>query len=330
MSVGAPSDHRDQASRLRAMVSSLQGPGVHLVTWAERVTPAETRQPVVHPPQPRQHPIREVRIPVIAVTSGKGGVGKTNLSVNLSIALTRLGARVSLVDADLGLANADLLCGMSPTTRVDALCEGAGRRSMDQIAVPAPGGFRLVPGSVGVSRIASMGESARRVLLDGLADLERESDVIVVDTGAGIHDTVSTFVRQADLVLVVATPEPTSIADAYALMKSLRSDGGEPPVFALVVNEAADQSEAINVHGRLAGTCKKFLGHTLPLVGIIRKDDAVEDAVRARRPFLLGTPRARASRDVVDLAGRVARTLGLEPGPGAARGRGLFGFLRGR
>ncbi|MDX2130575.1 MAG: AAA family ATPase [Planctomycetota bacterium] len=274
--------------------------------------------------------MREVRIPVVAITSGKGGVGKTTLSVNLSIALTRRGCRVSLVDADLGLANADVLCGMSPTTRVDALCdrEPGVARSMDQIAVPAPGGFRLVPGSVGVARIASLGDDARRILLDGLADLERESDVILIDTGAGIHDAVSTFVRAADLVLVVATPEPTSIADAYALMKCVRAQSTEPPVFALVVNEVTGDAEALHVHQRLAATCKKFLGFPLPLVGIVRRDDAVEDAVRARRPLLIGTPRARASRDVGDLAGRVARTLNLESKVVRPAGRGLFGMFR--
>lgn len=335
-----PAPPRDQASRLRAMVSSLTGPGVQITTWAEKHHAPHTSRtqgaaptPTPQPPAPR----RETKVPVVAITSGKGGVGKTSVSVNLAIALSKRGCRVALVDADLGLANADLLCGLNPTTRLDAVLETrpglTPRRSLDQIAIKAPGGFRLVPGAVGVSRIANMPAAQRETILDGLADLERESDIILVDTGAGLSDGVTGFVREADLALVVTTPEPTSIADAYALMKCLivegQTLGTQVPVFSMVANMVESQDEALSVHGRLSGTCKKFLGLTLPLIGIVRQDAALVDSVRERKPVVIGTPRAKSSRDIDDLAGRLMRTLRV--GPVASRGerRGLFAWLSG-
>lgn len=320
---------RDQASRLRALVSSLSGPGVSIVTWADRSAPA----PSAHRAAPAKPVRRETSIPVVAITSGKGGVGKTSLSVNLAIGLSRRGVRTSLVDADLGLANADLLCGLNPTTRLDAAVDasrsGEPRRSLDQIAIKAPGGFRLVPGAVGVSRIANLPASQRETILDGLADLERESDLILVDTGAGLSDGVTSFVREADLVLVVASPEPTSTADSYALMKCLVTEG-HPPVFALVANMVESEREALNVHQRLSATCKRFLGLTLPLVGIVHRDEDLVDSVRERVPVMLGTPRARSSRDIEDLAARLMRTLNVGPLDRRTVRRSLFGWFSGR
>lgn len=328
-----PPPPRDQASRLRAMVSSLSGPGVSIVTWAERPQPKPApAAPLYAPAPPLPAPRRETTVPVIALTSGKGGVGKTSVSVNLAISLTRRGCRTALVDADLGLANADLLCGLNPTTRLDALLESSsarGRRSLDQIAVRAPGGFRLVPGAVGVTRLANLLPAQRDAVLDGLADLERDSDVVLMDTGAGIGDAVTGFLHEADLVLIVATPDPTSIADSYALMKCLCA-AGQPPVFGLVTNMVASQDEALDVHTRLAGTCKKFLGLTLPLVGIVRRDPALASSVRERHPVTLGTPRASSSRDIDDLAARVMRSLRIGPERSRATRRGLFGWLTGR
>jgi len=320
---------RDQASRLRTMVSGAPSPNVSVVHWSDRSAAQRTVTVNLAPRPPR----RDVSIPVVAITSGKGGVGKTNLSVNLSVALSNRGCRVSLLDADLGLANADLLCGLNPTNRLDVAADPARsqatRRSLDQIAMKAPGGFRLVPGSVGVARMANLSAGQRETILDGLADLERESDVILIDTGAGLNDSVTSFVMESDLTAVIATPEPTSIADAYALIKCV-VQSGRPPIFALVVNQARDQDEALHVHARIASTCKRFLGLTLPLVGIIRRDEAVSEAVRDRIPFAIGTPRAKASRDVAEMAGRLMRTLEFGPKEQRQDRRGLFGWLSGR
>ncbi|MFA6043466.1 MAG: P-loop NTPase [Phycisphaerales bacterium] len=330
----------DQASRLRAMVQSVYGPGVAMITYAEKAGPPARFGREVKPESPRipptpPEPVAPTRtVPVIAITSGKGGVGKTSISVNLSIALSKLGRRVSLLDADLGLANADLLCGMNPTNRLDAAIDpsrtdGQATRLLSHIAVDAPGGFKLVPGSAGLARMANLSQLQRTALLAGLIDLEAFSDVVLVDTGAGLSDQVTSFVAAADLALVVVSPDPTSIADAYAMIKCV-ARLPNPPRFAIAVNMADSEDEGFEVHGRMSATCRKFLGFNVPLFGVVRRDAAAQDAVRARVPMSIGTPRARASRDIERIAERVVTTLGIKPGrmPEKTRG-GFFSWLSG-
>lgn len=321
---------RDQASRLRAMVSNVYGPGVAMATFAEPTDAAHIRTAAGAPPVTP----RERSVPVVAITSGKGGVGKTSLAVNLAIALQGLGCRTSLLDADLGLANADVMCGINPTTRLDSAVDRAGpgrsARSLGQIAMIAPGGFRLVPGAVGIARMANLPAAQRAVILDGLTDLEAHSDIILVDTGAGLSDGVTSFVAAADLAVVVATPEPTSIADAYAMIKCA-ARAIDPPDFALVVNQCENEDEGMAVHARIASTCKKFLHFSLPLLGSVRRDGAVPASVRSRTPLLLGTPRAKAGQDIREVAAMLTRKLPLRlrPEPLSHR-RGLFGWFRAR
>ncbi|MBI1190840.1 MAG: P-loop NTPase [Tepidisphaera sp.] len=323
----------DQASRLRAMVQSVYGPGVAVVTYAERARFAREEKPEIPrasaPPAP---PSRSV--PLIAVTSGKGGVGKTSVSVNLAVALSKLGRRISLLDADLGLANADLLCGMNPVNRLDAAIDpsrtdGVASRALSQIAVDAPGGFKLVPGSAGLARMANLSHSQRAALLQGLIDLESFSDAVLVDTGAGLSEQVTAFVAAADLALVVVSPDPTSIADAYAMIKCV-SRMPSPPKFALVVNMAESEDEGFEVHKRMSATCSRFLGFGVPLFGVVRRDAAAQEAVRARVPVMVGTPRARSSRDIERIAERLATSLAIKPGrtPEKPRG-GFFSWLGG-
>lgn len=329
----------DQASRLRAMVQSVYGPGVTMITYAEkagaaRFARADKGDAARIPQPPAEPPVPARTVPVIAVTSGKGGVGKTSLSVNLAIVLSKIGRRVSLLDADLGLANADLLCGMNPTNRLDAAIDpgrtdGQATRPLSHIAVDAPGGFKLVPGSAGLARMANLSQPQRAALLAGLVDLESFSDVVLVDTGAGLSDQVTAFVAAADLALVVVSPDPTSIADAYAMIKCV-ARGPNPPRFAIVVNMAEHEDEGFEVHGRMSATCRKFLGFNVPLFGVVRRDAAAQDAVRARVPLAIGTPRARASRDIERVANRVVTALGIKCGrlPEKTRG-GFFSWLHG-
>jgi flagellar biosynthesis protein FlhG len=274
-------------------------------------------------------------------------VGKTSTCVNLAIALAQSKLRATLLDADLGLANADVLCGMTPTTRLDAVIEASQReqsiygrvpirRSLSQIAVDAPGGFRLVPGSVGISRMANLPVAQREQILRGLSDLEAESDVVLIDTGAGLSDSVTTFAAAADLTIVVATPEPTSIADAYAMIKCvahLRATKAPGTGFrtAVVINQALTKAEGQAVHARIAATSKRFLGIEPPLLGIILQDAAVPASVRARKPVLLHDPSAKICKDLRAVSANLAHLLGIQkaPEPAPAR-RGLFGFLRGK
>lgn len=303
----------DQASRLRALVEaarSRDGTASKAPTAARRTAP------------------------IIAVTSGKGGVGKTTLCVNLCIALANSGVRATLVDADLGMANADLVCGLKPTRRLERVVglAGAGgvggpvpsphdvgriaRSTLRDIAVQAPGGFRLVPGSVGIAHMAGLDPAERAIIIDALAELDRDSDVLMVDTGAGVSPGVMSFVRAADLALVVVTPEPTSIADAYALIKCLLRGPGAPqasltPQIGLVVNQAADAAEGSAVYARIAAVAERFLGMRPAMLGCIPADPGVPRAVRARRPFLLDQSRTGAALAVTDLAATLSRRLKL-------------------
>lgn len=338
----------DQATRLRAIVEA-----------------AERRSGDPHPPAPTSgrarglphdvHPRRRAK--VISVSSGKGGVGKTNASVNMSIALAQSGVRTILLDADLGMANADVLCGVTPTRRLehfigvsDLAPDGRPRtpqdaaalaeRSLRDLAVDAPGGFRLIPGSVGVARMAELSSREQARLIAGLVELDRDADTIVVDTGAGLGREVIAFIETADLALIIATPEPTSIADAYALIKcatrhaarahGLRaSEAGAGPRMALVVNQATSRTEAAAVHARINAVASRFLGITLPMLGWIAQDARVGAAVRARRPVLLDSPGCAASRDLVSLAAATWAFLAPSPetgGPEKSQG-GLSGWL---
>ena len=302
----------DQASRLRTLVGA-----------AERA------------PEPR--PVRRAKI--VAIASGKGGAGKTNTSVNLAIALTDLGHRVTLLDADLGMANADVLCGLAPTTRLDRALgvsdrpvAGGRRPALAEIAVEAPGGFRLIPGAVGIARMADLSQPERARLVAGLAELEGDADVVVVDTGAGVSRGVTAFVEAADLAIVVVTPEPTSVTDAYGLIKCVvgaaMSGAVTPPRLVLLVNQAASEDEARSVHARIASVAARFLSYTIPLLGWVALDPRVPAAVRRRRPLLLESPRCPASRDLRVVARTMDRELRLHAAAsGTGRAAGLPGLI---
>lgn len=300
----------DQAARLRALAGAAR---------VAAVAPVEAA--------PQARPTRR-SAKIVAVSSGKGGVGKSNVAVNLSIALASppYGLRVTLLDADLGTANADVLCGVMPRARLEEVA--AGVRSMREIAVEAPGGFRLVPGSAGIARMADLPAVHRERLVAAVSELEADADVVIVDTAAGVGAGVTSFLRLADLGVVVTTPEPPAIADAYALVKCVagrRGQGAEharASTLALVVNQVADAAEAAAVHARIAGVCVRFLGLALPMLGHVAHDLRVVAAVRQRRPLLVVDPRAPASRDVRAVAGAVAQRLGVGAARAAAGGVG--------
>lgn len=305
----------DQATRLRALMDRLAKHAPHANGPASGGVSDQAASST------DAAPVRAA--PIIAVASGKGGVGKTNVSVNLAIALAQRGLRVTLLDADLGVANADLLCGINPAARVE---QALAKRDcgLEDFAVDAPGGFRLVPGTVGISRAADLGLADRQRLVQGLIRLGQTNDVLIVDTGAGVGSMVTTFVAAADLALVVVTPEPTSIADAYALIKCVRTMSPtvvssknirpaaiEATNIRLVINQAASEQEAGDVLTRISGVCERFLRCRIGLAGVIAQDPRLIEAVKSRYPVLLRTPRSAASRDLTALGARVAETLGL-------------------
>jgi flagellar biosynthesis protein FlhG len=233
------------------------------------------------------------------VSSGKGGVGKTNLAVNLAAAFAARGQRVVLLDADLGLANADVLCGLTPRATLEDVVSG--ERTLEEVMMVAPGGFRLVPGASGVSRLADMGQMQRRNVLDQLLALERTTDLLIVDTGAGIGANSMAFAAAAHSILVTVTPEPTAIADAYGAIKTLVARGCRDGLN-LVVNMAASEDEGRAVHARIDRVARAFLSTPVRYAGSIPLDPTVPAAVRRRTPVTVAAPEAAASLAIRQLA----------------------------
>lgn len=253
---------------------------------------------------------------VIAVTSGKGGVGKTNLSVNLGVTFARQGRQVLIVDGDLGLANVDILLDETPTrTLADVL---AGRCEVRDVLVRSERyGVTVLPGTSGVAEVADLTEDDRMRLLRGVSELdERQFDTVLVDTGAGIGSNSLFFAAAAAEVLVVTTPEPTALADAYAVIKVLSKRHRVERV-GLVLNHTRDQEEARDVYFRLSELTARFLPVVLEFVGFVPLDPHVPEAVKAQRPVVDLYPAARASRAIVEIADNVL----MRPAPSGASGR---------
>lgn len=237
---------------------------------------------------------------VFSVTSGKGGVGKTNISVNLATALAKKGKRVALVDADLGLANVDVLLGLTPQKNLFHLFhEGANLRD---ILFPTPYGFSILPASSGMSEMLTLSTGQKLELLEAMGELEDELDYLIVDTGAGINDNVLYFNLASQERLVVLTPEPTSLTDAYALIKVLKLTHGVEH-FKVCVNMAPDQKTAKDMFSCLYQACDKFLsGVSLDLAGVIPRDKVLRKAVVNQKPFCELEPEAPASKALNQLA----------------------------
>src|SRR5688572_25378395 len=261
---------------------------------------------------------------VIAVTSGKGGVGKSNVAVNLAITLSAAGKSVVLLDADLGLANADVLCNLDlPSTLAQVISR---KKELRDVMVKAPGGFSLIGGGSGLARLADLGPGDRQRLVNALAELEQQTDIILIDTGAGISPNVLAFTRAADHVLVVTTPEPTAITDAYAVIKVISRDGTDRRV-SLLVNQTRSVAEARIVYERIAKVARQFLGVGVLDAGHMPADEQVPLAVRKRTPFVMASPRAAASASIAQLAMRLEQGAGVKGESGGFFNR-MFGWLR--
>ncbi len=271
---------------------------------------------------PTQSPQRRTAT-VIAVASGKGGVGKTTIAVNAAIALARRGLRTVLVDADLGTANIDVVMNVRSTYDLSHVLRGHG--TINEVAVRLEDGLRLIVGASGLESAADMSPQDRRRLLSELGKLEAEADFIVLDLGAGISQNVLAFAQAADELLVVTTPEPTALTDAYALLKVL-TRARRTPSRGLVVNQASTPREGRQVAERVVSVVARFLGAGLTSWGHILRDEHVALAVRQRIPVLSRYPRAPASAGISALAGRLA---GLTSGQAEPSGffRRAVGFF---
>ncbi len=265
-------------------------------------------------------PVAGDALRIVAVASGKGGVGKTNVAANLAVALARLGQRVCVLDADLGLANLDVLLGLSPEASLLHVLRGE-RRLVD-VMVEGPEGIRIIPAASGFQEMTALGAEERLRLIEEVDALDGTMDVLLIDTAAGISANVLYFAAAAAEVLLVITPEPTSLTDAYALVKVLSAQYGQSE-FLVAVNMAAGAADAEAAFKRLARVSERFLRVRLEYQGYVPYDDAVSRAVRTQLPVVLSAPRTPASLALIELA----RRLGARP-PSAPTGGVQFFFRR--
>lgn len=239
----------------------------------------------------------------LAIVSGKGGVGKTNVAVNLSICLAGRNRRVTLVDLDMGLANADLLLGLTPKYTLAHVISGS--RTLPEITLTAPAGLRFIPGASGLDQLANLSEFERQSLLLQMQGLESSTDTLVFDCGAGIGRSVMRFAQSAQRVMVVTTPEPTSMTDAYATVKVLAREQYRGAV-GLLVNKAAERTDADATHRRIAEVAKRFLNYSVANFGFVLQDTSVVQAVRARSPVVIRFPHCKASQCFAAVADSMA------------------------
>lgn len=234
---------------------------------------------------------------LIAIASGKGGVGKTWFAITLTQALAGQRHRVLLVDCDVGLANVDVQLGLDPERDIGALLKGG---SLDACAMPVAAGFDVVAGRSGSGALAGADQAAAERILDALAAPARW-DVAILDLGAGIEKLQRRLASAADTLLVLTTEEPTALTDAYACLKLAETDvpGGDRRI---VVNMASSRANGERTAAVLQKSCARFLGVTPPLAGVVRRDARVADAIRRQTPFLTRHPASEAARDVEAIA----------------------------
>jgi flagellar biosynthesis protein FlhG len=241
---------------------------------------------------------------VLAVTSGKGGVGKSNVAANLAICLSDIGKKIVLIDADLGLANLDILLPVSARTNLAHVI--AGKKRIQDVIQTGPAQIQVICGASGISRMADLNEFQRQRLIQEMAYLEQMADVIIVDTGAGISPNVLSFCNAADHNLVVTTTEPTSITDAYAMIKTLHRARTDAKI-SLLINMADNRDQAKKLYQRIAAVTRKFLAAPLYDAGYILRDEHLPQAVHQRQPVVLAYPRCQATACFVALAQKLAR-----------------------
>jgi flagellar biosynthesis protein FlhG len=236
---------------------------------------------------------------VVAVTSGKGGVGKTNVTANLAVALAHLGRRVMVLDADLGLGNLDVLLGLTPSfSLADVL---SGQRRLREVLVPGPGGITVLPAGSGFQNLTALSDHQIRELQSEMDELQEETDILLIDTGAGIGRNVTSFATMAQDIIVVAAPEPTSLTDAYALMKVLSTQYGERR-FRLLVSMTRTPTDGQDVYRKLSLVAERFLHISINFLGSIPFDPRLAEAVCQQRPLVELYPQSKAAQAFLGLA----------------------------
>ncbi|WP_163193199.1 MinD/ParA family protein [Clostridium thermarum] len=255
---------------------------------------------------------------IITVTSGKGGVGKSNFVVNLSIALQKAGKRVLVFDADVGMGNDDVLMGFLPKYNVFDIIFND--KTLEEVIIKGPYGVGLVPAGSGLNRIEDIPDNKREEFLNKLAALE-DLDYIIMDTGAGISRTVLGFIACCEDLFILTTPEPTSLTDAYSLLKAVNHFKLKSRA-KVIINRALDEKEALITYNKFNNAVTTFLKMELNYLGMVSEDRKLVQAVRAQQPFILSYPNCDASRDIERIAQRL---IGTEE---KSEGMGVQGFFK--
>jgi flagellar biosynthesis protein FlhG len=268
------------------------------ITGERDLTPPATHRP--HQAAGTGAPRRRCR--AIAVAGGKGGVGKTTVAVNLGMSLAMAGRDVMLLDADMGLANVDVLLGLAPSRHLGHLLDGSA--SLEELVLEAPHGLKIIPGGSGARRLAQLGNGEHAAVIRAFDELPKPPDYLLVDTAAGLSDNVAMFAAAADDVVVVVCDEPASLTDAYALVKVLSRDFGVRR-FRFVANLVRNAGEARALHQKLAKVCDRFLDVVLDFMGFVPQDERLRQAIRRQNAVVDLWPAARSSQAFKQLAGAV-------------------------
>lgn len=285
----------DQAEKLRAMVQSLPTKPSSSVIKASRTNAR-----------------------VITVTSGKGGVGKTNFTVNLALALAKMGQKVFILDADLGMGNVDVVLGCSAPYNLLHILEGG--FSLADIISEGPLGIKFLSGGSGIYKLANLNELQLARIVNQITLLDDLADIILIDTGAGINKSVMNFVVAADEVIIVTTPEPTAITDAYAMMKTYSNQAGTAAL-KVVINRVMEQDEGNIAADKLIKVSLKFLGLSISSLGFVYEDSNLVRAVKKQTPLFLAFPESISARCIDQIANR------LLYGTVAKKADGIKGFF---
>ncbi|MDR2588019.1 MAG: MinD/ParA family protein [Spirochaetales bacterium] len=280
---------------------------------------AETLREIMKNSSAASHAGQEGKTRIITITSGKGGVGKTNISTNLAIAYAQLGKKVILMDADLGLANVNVILGIIPKFNLYHLIRK--QKTLNEIILDTGYGLRFIAGASGFARIANLTEEERQNFVEGISGLS-SADVIIIDTSAGVSNNVLSFVEAADEALIVTTPEPTAITDAYGIIKIIATEMDSHNMgLKLIVNRVKSVVEGRKVAERMIQITGQFLNLKLDYLGYVYDDQAVQNAVLKQKPFIILDPKGRASICLKHIVSRLEKVEYREGG-------GIGNFLR--
>jgi flagellar biosynthesis protein FlhG len=241
---------------------------------------------------------------VIAITSGKGGAGKTNLSVNLGIALAQTGQRVAILDADMGLANVDILIGVYPKFNLSHVLSG--EKTLADIMMEGPSGIRIIPGASGIQKMAELSSTEQAAMIHAFSEIDQELDVLIVDTAAGISASVVNFARACQEIIVVVCDEPTSLTDAYAFIKLLNRDY-KLTNFHIVANMVKTVEQGQALFQKLIKVTDHYLDVTLRFVGSVPYDENLRKSVQKQSPVVAAFPNTKATLAIKDIAAKINR-----------------------